>query len=108
MDAIGKGLYLIFSRRGISATHPIIIKDSRSHLVVCSVASKDGDSKFDYSLVISKKFIPEKGTDEEIIEAFCHNNHLEEKEKGWKLAITKGIKLETIQWVVTNNLEDKA
>jgi hypothetical protein len=107
MKALDEDTYLIFSRQGISATHPIIIKDVGSHFAVCSVASKDGTSKFDYSLVVKKKDMPENGTDDELIEALCYSEHLEAAKKGWEFAMEMGIKAETVQRVVSKHLELK-
>ena len=107
MKTLDEDTYLIFNRQGISATHPIIIKDVGSHFAVCSVASKDGTSKFDYSLVVKKKDMPENGTDDELIEALCYSEHLEEATKGWGLAMEMGIKAETVQWAVSEYLELK-
>ena len=61
----------LLQRKGISATHPILLLAKEDQIIVCSVASADGKSNFDYSLVLNAKDVNLDGTDVSFGEDFC-------------------------------------
>ena len=97
----------LLQRKGISATHPILLLAKEDQIIVCSVASADGKSNFDYSLVLNAKDVNLDGTDEEIITSLCQTEYHLESEWGWMLAISYGVNEEEIesmqQYIDINN-----
>ncbi|MHA1407174.1 MAG: hypothetical protein ACTSSG_07310 [Candidatus Heimdallarchaeaceae archaeon] len=82
---------IVLQKKGISATHPIIFLERRNDFVICSVASKEGNSNFDYSLIIKKDGISLDLTDEELIEKICLTVNYIESNWGFSLALANGL-----------------
>lgn len=83
--------------KGISATHPILVRLTEDETVVCSVASREGNSSFDYSLLLSPNVISPPMTDEEAISVICRSENHKHSAWGWELAMQHGVAQEEIQ-----------
>ncbi|MHA2271700.1 MAG: hypothetical protein ACXACI_07545 [Candidatus Hodarchaeales archaeon] len=84
-------------QKGISATHPILVLRTEDETVVCSVASREGNSSFDYSLLLPPDVISPSITDDEAISAICRSENHRQSAWGWELAMHHGVTQEEIQ-----------
>ncbi|MFW9917476.1 MAG: hypothetical protein ACFFGZ_17855 [Candidatus Thorarchaeota archaeon] len=84
-------------KKGISATHPILVLRTEDETVVCSVASREGNSSFDYSLLLPPHVISPSITDEEAISTICRSESHKQSAWGWELAMQHGVTQEEIQ-----------
>ncbi len=99
MRKINESLYMAMVERGLSATHPILAKVKGKKVIVCSVASTDGESNYDYSMVFLRKDVDLDGNDEDFLTSICNIPDCIEREKGHKLAIRRGMDPDKIQLV---------
>ena len=91
-------LRILIQDRGISATHPIILKKINDKIIVCSVADerKKFNKKFNYSILFDEKEFPFNGTKEEIMNYIIQKEfHLESKQ-GHDLALKSGLSHELL------------
>ncbi len=82
---------ILLQNKGISATHPIIILERENDFVVCSVASWEGDSNFDYSLILKKSNIFIDMNQEELLSQICRTDNYIESSWGFSLALANGL-----------------
>ena len=87
---------IILQDKGISATHPIILLERENDFVVCSVASWEGDSNFDYSLILKKNNIALDMDKEMILEEICKKENYIESSWGFSLALSNGLAQEDL------------
>lgn len=83
---------IIIQDRGISATHPIILHKKGDKVIICSVASPEGNSSFDYSIVFDGDKLLFDKSDKEIVDIICQTENHSESKWGHQLAIEHGIK----------------
>ena len=91
MKELSPNKQIVMQTRGMSASHPIILFWKNDRVIICSVASREGNSSFDYSLIMPKDKIRKKCTDEEIIEDLWQTNSYINSEWGFNLALDNGI-----------------
>ena len=87
---------IITQDRGMSAIHPIILHKTDNSVIICSVASSEGNSSFDYSIIFDSDQITFDKSDSELVDIICQTEHYKESKWGHDLAIFHGIKQEWI------------
>ena len=97
---------IILQDKGISATHPIIILERANDFVVCSVASWEGDSNFDYSIILKKENIVLDMDKEQILEEICRTENFIDSSWGFSLALSNGLTQEDLD-ELTNLIDIK-
>ncbi|MFQ5980487.1 MAG: hypothetical protein ACE5OZ_20305 [Candidatus Heimdallarchaeota archaeon] len=90
---------VLIQNRGISATHPILTLLGSNEAVVCSVASREGNSSFDYSLILPPHVIAPSMSDETAITVISQSQNHKQSAWGWDLALKHGITEEDIREV---------
>lgn len=85
---------IIMQDKGISATHPIVILERENDFIVCSVASWEGDSNFDYSLILNKNNISLNMDKEDLISQICRTENFIDSSWGFSLALANGMNQE--------------
>lgn len=90
---------ILIQREGISATHPILVLFSESETIICSIASEEGNSSFDYSLILPPNVITPSMTDEEAVSIICRSEYHKESAWGWELGLNHGATRQDIQEV---------
>ncbi|MHA2230971.1 MAG: hypothetical protein ACXAB4_00535 [Candidatus Hodarchaeales archaeon] len=90
---------VLIQNRGISATHPILILLGNEKTVVCSIASREGNSSFDYSLILPPHVIAPSMSDETAITVISRSQNHKQSAWGWELALRHGFTEEDIREV---------
>ena len=92
---------IIIQDRGISAIHPMILHKTNNSVIICSVASYEGNSSFDYSIIFDRDQLAFDKSDSELVDIICQTDHYKESKWGHDLVIFHGIKQE---WIDTAKL----
>ena len=89
---------IIIQDKGISATHPIILKRVSDKVIVCSVADerRKFNKKFNYTILFKSEGFPFDGTKEEILDHLIQKEFHLKSEKGHKLALETGLSVELL------------
>lgn len=87
---------IILQDKGISATHPIIMLERENDFVVCSVASWEGDSNFDYSILLKKENISVDMEKDELLSQLCRTENFIDSSWGFSLALANSLTQEDL------------
>ncbi|MHA2296702.1 MAG: hypothetical protein ACXAEU_05850 [Candidatus Hodarchaeales archaeon] len=87
---------VVMQTKGISAKHPIVLLERSKDIIVCSIASKDGNSNFDYSIIMKKGSVSLDGPDEEVVSQICQTQNHVESSWGFTLALSNGLTREEL------------
>ncbi|MFX0116008.1 MAG: hypothetical protein ACFFB3_15770 [Candidatus Hodarchaeota archaeon] len=90
---------ILIQKNGISATHPILAFFNDDETIVCSIASQEGNSSFDYSLILLPNVLAQSMSDDEAISVICRSENHKQSAWGWELAIKHGLPENDIQEV---------
>lgn len=90
---------VLIQNKGISATHPILTLLGNNETVVCSIASREGNSSFDYSLILPPHVIAPSMSDEIAITVISRSQNHKQSAWGWDLALNHGATEEDIRKV---------
>jgi len=99
LERIDENTIIIIQDFGISKTHPIIFFKNKENVVICSIASEDGTSIHDYSIIIPKSHIKNWDSDNKryFLESICDTQIYLSSSSGHELAIKNGIKMDLIE-----------
>lgn len=99
MERIDENTKILIQDLGISKTHPIIFFRNKENVVICSIASEDGTSIHDYSIIIPRSQITNWDSNNKryFLESICNTQVYLSALSGHELAIKNGIKKDLIE-----------
>ncbi len=99
MERIDENTIILIQDLGISKTHPIIFFRNRENVVICSIASEDGTSIHDYSIIIPRSQITNWDSNNKryFLESICNTQVYLFSSPGHELAIKNGITMDLIE-----------